>query len=212
MNIAIIGATGKAGHFILEEALRRGHDVTAIIRHPEKLKERVPVLQKDIFELTKRDMEAFDVVINAFKAPAGKEYQHVDAGEHLVSALSTTDTRYIVIGGAGSLYTDDTKQTLVKDTPDFPEAFKPTANAQAEDLERLLQSHFLRWTMISPSAIFDPDGARTGEFKIGHDVLLTNEEGESYISYADLAIAVLDEAETPNFEGQRFTICGERRA
>lgn len=105
MKIGIIGATGKAGSLIVKEASERGHDVTAIIRNVAKLAdEKVAVLEKDVFELKAEDLQVFDVVVNAFGAPAGQEHLHVDAGRVLIEAVKgAPDIRLIVVGGAGSL-------------------------------------------------------------------------------------------------------------
>ncbi|GGG18807.1 hypothetical protein GCM10007425_11620 [Lysinibacillus alkalisoli] len=205
MKIAIIGATGKAGHNILQEALRRQLDVTAIVRNREKLTENVPVIEKEITQLTTNDIMPFDVVVNAFGAPAGNESLHVTVGRHLIDIFSSVNTRLIVVGGAGSLYTDDTKTVRIMDTPDFPEAYFATASQQGQNLIDLQQST-VNYTFLSPSAFFDAEDKRTGHYRVGQDVLLTDTEGNSYISYADYAIALVDEMENPQFIKQRFTV------
>lgn len=205
MKIAIIGATGKAGHNILQEALRRQLDVTAIVRNREKLTENVPVIEKEITQLTTDDIMPFDVVVNAFGAPSGNESLHVTVGRHLIDIFSSVNTRLIVVGGAGSLYTDDTKTVRIMDTPDFPEAYFATASQQGQNLIDLQQST-VNYTFLSPSAFFDAEGKRTGHYRVGQDVLLTDTEGNSYISYADYAIALVDEMENPQFIKQRFTV------
>ncbi|GEL76996.1 NAD(P)-dependent oxidoreductase [Tenuibacillus multivorans] len=210
MKIAVIGASGKAGNLILKEAVNRGHQVTSIVRYASKIKNQdVPVIEKNIFDLEAADLNPFDVVVNAFGAPLGEEQAHVDAGHALIENLKGTDTRLIVVGGAGSLFVDESREVQVIDTPDFPDAFKPTANGQARNLQELQETTDLTWTFISPSAIFDPEGERTGTYKGGSDVLLVNSEGESYISYADFAIAVVDEAENAKHINKRFTVVGE---
>jgi len=210
MNIAVIGASGKAGNLILNEAIRRGHQVTAIVRDTAKLTdENVPVLEKDIFELKQEDLKSFDVVINAFGAPLGEEDAHVNAGNKLIEILKGTNTRLIVVGGAGSLFTDDSRTVRVIDTPDFPDVIKPTASGQSRNLEELQKTSDLTWTFISPSAIFDADGELTGSYRVGDDVLLVNAKGESYISYADYAIAVVDEVENAKHINKRFTVVEE---
>lgn len=114
MKIGIIGATGKAGSLILKEAVERGHDVTAIVRDASKLTNKsVNVIEKNILDLTTEDVKQFDVVVNAFGAPLGEEQAHVDAGHALIEALKGTDTRAIIVGGAGSLYVDENKTMKV---------------------------------------------------------------------------------------------------
>lgn len=211
MKIAVIGATGKAGNLILKEAVNRGHETTAIVRNASKLTEKnVPVIEKDLFHLKTEDLNGFEVVVNAFGAPLGEEQAHVDAGHHLIEILKGTKTRLIVVGGAGSLYADEGRTVRIVDTPDFPDAFKPTANGQARNLEELQTTTDLKWTFISPSAVFDPEGKRTGAYQKGTDILLSNSQGDSYISYADFAIAVVDEVKNAEHVNERFTVFGEK--
>lgn len=210
MKIAIIGASGKAGSLIVKEALERGHQVTAIVRDASKIKDlTVEVIEKSIFDLTPEDIKPFDVVVNAFGAPLGEEQAHVEAGHALIKALKDTNTRAIIVGGAGSLYVDADKTVKLIDTPEFPDIFKPTARGQARNLDELLGTTNIKWTFISPSAFFDPEGKRTGRYQIGKDHLLVNAKGESYISYTDFAIAVLDEIENPQHVNERFTVVSE---
>lgn len=141
MKIGIVAASGKVGSLILKEAKERGHDVTAIVRDASKLKDKsVPVIEKDIFDLKKEDLNQFDVVVNAFGAPLGEEQIHVDAGRVLIEALRGTNTRLIVVGGAGSLFVDENKTVRLIETPEFPDMYKPTAQGQSRNLEDLLRT------------------------------------------------------------------------
>ncbi|SFK78125.1 hypothetical protein SAMN03159341_101546 [Paenibacillus sp. 1_12] len=211
MKIGIVGASGKAGSFIAKEAVDRGHQVTAIVRDASKIfVDSISILEKDVFELTSDDLKPFDVVVNAFGAPAGKEHLHVEAGNVLIEALKhAPNTRLIVVGGAGSLFVDPEKTIQVFNTPEFPAQFLPTAKNQGENLTILQQTDSIQWTFISPSAFFSPEGKRTGSYQKGLDHLLVNSKGESYISYADYAIAVVDEIEKPQHANQRFTVVSE---
>jgi uncharacterized protein len=210
MNIAIVGASGKAGNLILKEAVTRGHQVTAIVRDASKLQDKnVAVIEKNVFDLTTSDLKTFDVVINAFGAPLGEEQAHVDAGHALIEALKGTTTKLIVVGGAGSLFVDENKTIKLIDTPEFPDFVKPTALGQGRNLQELQESTDLTWTFISPSAVFDAEGKHTGSYQSGKDHLLMNSKGESYISYADFALAVVDEIENPKHVNERFTVVGE---
>jgi uncharacterized protein len=210
MNIAVIGASGKAGNLILKEGGNRGHNVTAIVRDASKIQDKnVAVIEKNVFSLTSDDLSAFDVVINAFGAPLGEEQAHVDAGHALIEALIGTSTRLMVVGGAGSLFVDENKTVRVIDTPEFPDFIKPTAKGQGRNLQELQGTTDLTWTFVSPSAVFDAEGKRTGFYQSGKDHLLVNSKGESYISYADFAIAVIDEVENPTHLNERFTVVGE---
>ncbi len=210
MKIGIIGASGKVGSLILKEAVSRGHQVTAIVRDKSKLKDTsVAVIEKNILNLTQDDVKQFKVVVNAFGAPLGEEQAHVDAGHALIEAVKGKDTRIIVVGGAGSLYVDENKTVRLIDTPEFPDFVKPTAKGQGRNLQELQTTADITWTFLSPSAVFDAEGKRTGTYKSGKDQLLVNSKSESYISYADYAIAVLDEIENPQHINERFTVVGE---
>lgn len=210
MKIAVIGAGGKAGSEIVKEALHRGHEVTAIVRSAAKVTDsRAAVLEKDVFDLSAGDLKGFDAVVNAFGAPFGEEHLHVDAGNVLINALKDAPgTRLIVVGGAGSLFVDEAKTTKVVETPGFPDFVKPTALNQGKNLEILQGTEGLKWTFVSPSANFAV-GARTGSYVKGKDHLLVNSKGESYVSYADYAIAIVDEIEQPQHVGERFTVVSE---
>lgn len=211
MKIGIVGASGKAGSLILKEAVSRGHNVTAIVRNASKLQDKnTAVIEKDVFDLTADDLTAFDVVVNAFGAPLGEEQAHVDAGHVLIEVLIGTKTRLVVVGGAGSLFVDENKTVRLIDTPEFPDFVKPTANGQGRNLEELQGVTNITWTFVSPSAVFDAEGKRTGSYQSGKDHLLANSKGESYISYADFAIAVVDEVENPKHLNERFTVVSEK--
>ncbi|WP_258832215.1 NAD(P)-dependent oxidoreductase [Peribacillus frigoritolerans] len=211
MKIGIIGASGKAGSLILKEALTRGHEVTAIVRDEAKVQiQGASVLEKDVFDLKAEDIKEFDVVVNAFGAAPGKEHLHVDAGKILIEAMKgAPQTKLIVVGGAGSLFVDEAKTIRVLDTPEFPKEYFATAYNQSKNLGDLQNATDIQWTFISPSAFFDPQGNRTGGYKLGKDNLLVNSKGESYVSYADFALAVLDEIENPQHINQRFTVVAE---
>ncbi|AKF95021.1 NAD(P)-dependent oxidoreductase [Brevibacillus laterosporus] len=208
MKIAIIGATGRAGKLIMQEALQRGHEVTAIVRDASKLdqNQKVAVLQKDIFDLTTQDLNKFDVVVNSFGAKPGEEHLHVEAGNVLIEALKNApQTKLFVVGGAGSLFVDEAKTVRLFETPEFPKEYLATATNQGKNLEILKQSNLPQWTFLSPSAMFEP-GERTGRYQKGEENLLVNAKGESSISMEDYAIAVLDELENPQFVNKRFTV------
>lgn len=211
MKIAVIGAAGKAGKFIVNEALSRGHEVTAIVRDTTKLANPdVRIVQKDVFQLTSEDITPFDVVVNAFGAPPGQEHLHVEAGKVLIEAVKgAPNTRLFVVGGAGSLFVDEQQTTRLMDTPEFPSIYFATASNQGQNLSDLQAAQGIRWTFLSPAAFFNPEGKRTGAYKKGKDHLIVNSAGKSYISYADYAVAVLDELERPEHINERFTVVGE---
>nr|WP_314240696.1 NAD(P)H-binding protein [uncultured Campylobacter sp.] len=210
MKVAIIGANGKSGSNLVQEALKQGHDVTAIVRNKEYKNGDVKIVYKDIFELSKADLEGFDAVISAFAAWTPETFGlHKKVAKHLADALSGTKTRLLVIGGAGTLYVDD-KQTMVMDTPSFPAEYMGVAKATAESFSELKGRTGVLWTYVSPAGDYDANGARTGKYVLGGDNLILNSKNESYISYADLALAVIDELKNGAFVQKRFTAVGQR--
>ena len=193
MKIAIIGANGKSGANLVNEAIKQGYDVTAIVRNKEYKNESVKVVYKDIFELTKADLAGFDAVISAFATWSEETFPlHKKVAAHLVNLLEGTSTRLIVALGAGTLLVDS-KGTMVMDTPDFPAAYMGVAKATAESYFELKGSTNVLWTYVSPAGDYNANGAHTGKYVLGGDNLILNSKNESYISYADLALAIIDE-------------------
>lgn len=212
MKIGIIGATGKSGSKISAEALIRGHEVIPLVRNASKLTDSKDshYIEKDLYDLDFDDIKELDVVVDAFNAPLGKEELHQTSLAYIVSLIQGHDTpRLIVVGGAGSLYVDDATKTRLMDTPDFPEEAKPTAMNMGKAFDQLKLSEDINWTYLSPSAFFNPEGKRTGKYQLGENQLLTNSKGESEISYADFALALVDEIENQQFINQRITVCSE---
>lgn len=211
-KVLILGANGKSGSALVEEALRQGHEVTAVARKADYANSAVKkVIHKDILELTKEDLSGFDAVISAFAAWTPETFPlHKKVAEHLCSLLAGTPTRLLVVGGAGTLYTDESLKTRVMDTPAFPAAWQGVAKATAESFDVLKASSGVRWTYVSPAGDYDANGRRSGAYELGGDVIKVNSKGESYISYADLAIAIIDEVKNGAFVNKRFTAVGER--
>lgn len=205
-SIAVVAANGHSGQLIVKEALERGHDVTVFVRSENRTPATKAVI-KDIMELTAQDLEGFDAVVDAFGAWTPETLpQHSTTLAHLSDILSGSDTRLLVVGGAGSLYLNPEHTMTVADAPDFPEAFKPLALAMGAALAELRKRDDVRWTYISPACDFQAEGERTGEYILGGEELTVNERGESIISYADFAVAMLDEIESGNHVGQRISV------
>lgn len=194
------------------EALRQGHDVAGIVRFVNRVKDsRIHVLESDLFEISRNTVKEFDVVINAFRAPSGKEEQRLTSVEHLIAVFEDLpDVRFMMVGGAGSLYIDPEKKVQLYTTPDFPADFLPTASSMAKAF-RLLEESRVNWTYMSPAIEFDYEGKRTGHYTLGRDHVITNAAGKSYISYADYALAMIDEVRNRAFIWQRFTAVSERQ-
>ena len=200
-KIAIIGATGRAGSQLLEEALRRGHSVTAIARDTAKIGARAGVVSKNVDALDAEALQAavagHDVVISA------AHFATLPASAVIGPVKNAGVKRLLVVGGAGSLLLPDGGRVI--DSEGFPEEYKAEASAGALFLQNLRQEQQLDWTFVSPSAEF-VEGERTGTFRIGKDDLLVSAQGRSWITFADYAIALLDEVQTPKHSRQRFAV------
>lgn len=206
MKIAVVCANGKAGKLIVEEALNRNMEVTAVVRNENKTAAPQAIV-KDLFELSEEDLSGFDAVVDAFGAWTPEILpQHSTSLKHLCDILSGTETRLLVVGGAGSLYVNPEHTVQVMDGADFPEEFKPLAAAQGKALDELRGRTDVRWTFISPAADFQADGERTGAYLLGGEELILNDAGESIISYADYAIAMVDEIEKGDHIQQRISV------
>lgn len=206
MKLAVVCANGKAGSLIVKEAVSRGLDVTAVVRG-ENRTEAKKALKKDLFELTAEDFKGFDVVVDAFGAWTPETLpQHSTSLKHLCDVLSGTDTRLLVVGGAGSLYVNQEHTAQVMDGADFPDVFKPLASNMAKALEELRERTDVNWTYISPAGDFPAEGERTGAYILGGEELTLNSRGESVISYADYAIAMVDEAVKGDHIRQRISV------
>lgn len=206
MKIAVLAANGKLGSLIVKEAVERGNDVTAIVREENKTVAK-KFLKKDILDLTENDLKDFDVVITAFGAWTEDTLPlHKTTLEHLSNILANKNTRLLVVGGAGSLYTDDSLKTQLFETSDFPADYMPVAINMAKGLEVLRKRNDVKWTYISPAAEFGYEWERKGEYQLAGEVFTVNAEGKSEISYADYAIAMVDEAEKGNHINQRISV------
>ena len=206
MKIAVVCANGKAGQLIVKEALSRGLDVTAVVRG-ENRTEASQVIQKDLYDLTAADLKGFDVVVDAFGAWTEDTLpQHSTSLKHLCDILSGTDVRLLVVGGAGSLYVNPEHTAQVMDGPDFPNVFKPLASNMGKALAELRQRSDVKWTYVSPAGDFQAEGERTGKYILGGEELTLNGRGESVISYADYAIAMVDEAVSGGHIRQRISV------
>ena len=206
MKMAVVCANGKAGKMIVKEAVERGLDVTAIVRGENRSAAKKALI-KDLFDLTSADLKGFDVVVDAFGAWTPETLPlHSASLKHLCDILSGTDTRLLVVGGAGSLYVNPEHSAQVMDGPDFPEVFKPLATNMGKALDELRGRDDVKWTYISPAGDFQTEGERTGKYIQAGEELTLNGRGESIISYADYAIAMVDEAMSGNHIRQRISV------
>jgi putative NADH-flavin reductase len=210
MKVALIGASGFIGTALRSEALARGHEVTALVRHPEKLPphDHLRAERVDVFDTQAlaTQLRGSDAVISAFSGHSHGDIR-ADYLRGLASIVKATQEakvpRLLVVGGAGSLFVAPGVQLV--DTPEFPDQWKASALGAREGLELLRRSAGVDWTMLSPSAMIEP-GERTGSFRLGRDELLQDAQGRSRISLGDYAAAMIDELERPAHRGERFTV------
>ncbi len=209
LKVAVLAASGKAGSLIVEEAVGRGLKVSAFVRDSKKGKfaKEVEVVQKDIFKLESKDLQGFDVIIDAFG-----EWQNLSLHkkhiEHLAQILKGSQAKLLIVGGAGSLYMDTSHTTRLYDTKEFPSEYLPLAKAQGEVLDFLRGVGDIHWVFVSPPAIFVYDAPKTGKYKIIGEVFEVNDKGESKGSYADYASALLDIALDSKYDRQRVGVIG----
>jgi putative NADH-flavin reductase len=211
MKIAVFGAGGNIGSRIVDEALRRGHFVTALVRNPVTYnpanKPDLKVARADIFDSQEVETGAFDhdVLVSAYSnthgAPASTIYEVVVP---LLNGVRQANVkRLIIVGGAGSLEVAPGVQLV--DTPEFPEAYKAVALAHRQALKLYQNEAEVEWTYVSPAAEIAP-GERTGTFRTGTNQLIADAQGKSFISMEDFAVAILDEIEQPKQAREQFTV------
>ena len=211
MKIALIGATGYVGAKVLAEALARGHTVTGIVLHPEKLPVHARLTPKKGDVANVEDLATLlrghEAVLSAFspeKSAPDLRGRQVLGARAILSALKKAQVkRLLVVGGAGSLEVAPGVQGV--DTPEFPAEWREGALGTRDVLQLLQDETELEWTFLSPSANLAP-GVRTGKFRLGTDLLLKDAKGESRISLEDYAMAFIDEIEHPHHVRRRFTV------
>ena len=206
MKLMVIGSNGKAAKEIIKEAKSRGLEVVGVARSANQ-NEGIAFIHKDLFDLTKEDLADVDGVIDAFGAWAPETLPlHTESLKKLGDLVANTKKRLLVVGGAGSLYVDDAITTQLSQTPDFPESYLPVANAMRESLAYLRTRDDVNWTYVSPAADFQAEGKRTGDYLLAGEVFTVNDRGESVISYADYAIAMVDEAQKGHHIKERISV------
>ncbi len=213
-KLVLFGASGMIGQRALSEALYRGHEVTAVVRDPAKVTEQNDDLTVEAGDVTEpatvtRLVEGADAVIAAVSQRGPGLDQTVayhKVGEGLIGGLRALDGAappVVIVGGAGSLEVAPGRRLV--DQPGFPDIYKGEALAHAELLDWLRRVHDVRWSYLSPAATIAPR-ERTGKFRTGGNELISDAEGNSFISAEDFAIALVDEAESGAHIGERFTV------
>lgn len=199
-SIALLGATGNVGSRLLDEALSRGHRVTALVRDPARLAPRdgLSVVAGDVAQPDSgQALAGCAVLISSLR------FATVVPASLITFARATGIPRLLVVGGAASLSLPD--GTRLFDAPAFPAEYRGEAGAGIATLDALRGVSDLDWVFVSPQMVFAP-GERTGQFRLGHDALLFDAAGDSRISYEDFAVALLDEVEHPAHHQTRFTV------
>lgn len=215
-KVVLIGASGFVGNAILNELLERGHEVTAVVRHPEKVKAenpRLSVVGMDVEDSARLTdvCKGHDAVISAYNPGWGNPDMYEDTLRvypKILNAVKASGTgRLLIVGGAGSLFVKPGVRLV--DTGTLPEAWLPGVKSMAKFyLETLVHEQDLDWVFFSPAANLGnlQPGVRTGKFRLGKDDLIVDEKGDSFISVEDYAMAMVDELEQENHHKERFTI------
>lgn len=201
MKVALIGATGRGGSCILSELVSRGHAVTAIARHAEKVPalDGVTARQGDVLDgpATSELLRGHDAAISAV------QFVPIDSGTLIEAVKASGVLRFLVMGGAGGLETVPGVKLI--NSPEFPPEYRAEASKAISFLNLLKQEPALDWTFLSPAALIEP-GERTGTFRLGGDQLLTDAQGNSRVTFEDYAIAMVDELERHAHPRQRFSV------
>jgi len=207
MNVVVYGATGNSGSEIVKELVRRGHKVTGVARNVDSLKGKSGVTAKTD-DLSNVDaiaaiIKGADVVVSAYQPPPDNTDALVDVTKREIEAVKKAGgPRLLVVGGAGLLEVAP-GVTLIK-SGYLPAEYLPIATSHEKALA-VLRASDIKWTYLSPGAYFVP-GERTGKFRLGTKELVSNAKGESKITYADYAIAMVDEIEKPAHERGSFSV------
>ncbi len=208
MKVLILGAEGAIGRQLVKEALYRKCEVVALLRDASLLKEEHAALEVREGDLLApgaiaEAAKGCDAVLSAFGSEPGEGPLLPEAARLIVEGTRAAGvSRLIVAGGSGTLLT--APGVRVMDAPDYPEELLPLAQAHADAYEIFAASE-LEWTYASPAPWIEP-GRRTGNFRIGMTLMVTDDEGHSRISVEDFAAAIIDELDDPNFIRSRFTV------
>lgn len=211
MHMTVFGAAGNVGSRVVAEALARGHEVTAVVRDPQRLQGLPGIADTRTGDATSvEDVAALsagrDLVLSATRPAPGREHELVTMADALLAGLRRTGARLLLVGGAASLSVPDAGGTTVIDDPRYlPAAARDIALACIDQLAACRAATDVEWTYLSPPARLQP-GTRTGRYRMGTDELLVDAGGSSTISMEDFAVALLDEAERPRHHRRRFTV------
>ncbi len=208
MRIAVVGAAGRMGSLLMKEGINRGHEMTAIVRDVYIVPDpSVRVIEGDVHDLVFNDIWDQDVILNAFGVwELGNVGQHISSLMHLADILEGKEIRLLVSGTAGNLYLDEDLTTRIIDLPDFPKGAYPIVSAMCEAYDMLRAREEVKWTYFSPAPDFKPNEERSGIYRLGGETVPRNMKGKSEIGYADMAVAMLDEAENGEHICERISV------
>lgn len=211
MRIALIGASGMLGRCVIEKALEKGHTVKGFCRHCVPDRENVEFIAKSLFEMTEADIEDCDVFISAFGSgfEADPEINY-EAYQQYRALNEDAGRRTVVIGGAGSLYTDSMRNTLCLEQPEYPKFLYEISKNIAKGIEELSHADF-PWTIVSPPVQFDAEHPGYGEYRIIEaDYVVYNKQNDSYASYRDVAAAMVEISEKSVWQKKRVVVVSEK--
>lgn len=212
-NVVLIGATGFVGSAILNELVERGHEVTAVVRHADKVKKdaNVTAVEQDVADVDAmaRLAEGKDAIISSYNPgwtnPQIAELINDNYPKILEAAKKSGVKRFLVVGGAGTLFVKPGLRVV--DSGAIPaeimDGVRPLGNFY---LDTLMKEDAIDWVFFSPAGAFEEHGKKTGKFRLGKDDLVVDAEGKSHISVQDYAVAMVDELEKPQHHKERFTI------
>ncbi|KQL52765.1 hypothetical protein AN964_04015 [Heyndrickxia shackletonii] len=210
MKIIVLGAYGKSGRSIIPEAEKRGHEVLAVAHRKHEDVHYKNVLIKDIMDLTKEDIAGYDAIIDGVSAWVPETFHvHTDGVSHIANLLEGSNTRYIKIGGTGTLFINKEHTKYFKDWENYMEEYKPLAEVLVQSLERLRSYSNIAWTYATPAFNYDVEGEATGKYHFDGEEFSIEDIPTSHISYADFASALIDILENGSYVRQRMTIVGD---
>lgn len=210
MKIAVIGASGNLGRCICAQALERGHEIRAIVRHGEAPREIADVVRKDVFDLAEAELEGVDVVLSAFGGGFKEPIVNKKVFVKYAEIMESTGKPVVAVGGAGSLYTDSSHTKREYEQEGYSEKLRAVSQNIREGIALLEARRELPWTVVCPSRTFDLKGAFTGKVTIAaEEEIIYNGNGESYVTYEDVAFVMLDTAESGAYQGQVITVVTE---
>lgn len=209
-RIAVIGGTGYAGSHIVAEAVRRGHTVVSVARSvPSERVDGATYVEGTVLDVPGlvAELDGVDVVVSAV-APRGDMLGKLRPAIAQLTSVLPESVRLGVVGGAGGSLVADGGPRLI-DTDGFTDDYKPEASEAIGILEDLRADASDRdWFYVHPAGGFGAwaPGERTGNYRDGGHVLVVDDNGDSFISGADFAVAVLDEIENPRHSRDNFTV------